>query len=151
MVRIQPFESKITPEPTPGAPAIGSVPDPWVSILTTAGPTLAAASMIADDSSMVTGSWEPVCCTPATEDAGAGRSKAPAWSSTNTVPPDARTADRAETVTIVAIPVPPRRPLFSGWVPVTGAGGAQAGDAGAAGSPVPGPPQAPAAAVAPVV
>ena len=107
-----------------------------VSILTTAGPTLAAASMTADDSSMVTGCWEPVCVPVAIGRGRARRwSKAPARSRTSTVPPEARTADSTETVTIVPRPAARRPPGFSGVV-ATGAGGAQAGaGAGGRGSP----------------
>ena len=47
------------PEPTPSVGTLpkGSVPWPSTVILTTAGPTFAAASMTAEDSSMVTGCW----------------------------------------------------------------------------------------------
>ena len=57
-VRIQPFGSKMTPEPTPllgHASAERSGRRPSAMIRTTAGLALAATSMTADDSSIVTG------------------------------------------------------------------------------------------------
>ena len=88
----------MTPEPTPV-----SGMTPWfvltlpVTVMrTTAGLTLAATAMVADDSSMVTGCVVPTVW-PAgpVEDAGAGWSSAPVAPSAKTVPPDARTAERS--------------------------------------------------------
>ena len=77
LVRIQPFESKITPEPMPdvAVASFGSVPA--VTIRTTAGPTLAAALIVADCSSTVTGWVTLVPLLVVASDGGAGRSRAP--------------------------------------------------------------------------
>ena len=97
------------PEPTPsdGTVPNGSVVVPSVVIFTTAGPTLAAASMTAEDSLMVTG-WVPVVWPLPMPDVCAGRLKTPCWPSTATVPPEARTADRADATITVPTPAPRR-------------------------------------------
>ena len=118
------------PEPTPSVGTLpkGSVPWPSTVILTTAGPTFAAASMTAEDSSMVTGCWPMTCCTEPAPDAAAGRSRAPVLSRISTVPPDARTADRSDAARTVPTPVPPRR--CAGAAEVSGATGGATGAAG---------------------
>jgi len=58
LVRIQPLASKMIPDPTPCSGMElprASVVVPLTRIRTTAGPALAAASMTADDSSILTG------------------------------------------------------------------------------------------------
>src|SRR3954447_21936406 len=115
----------IRPEPTPaaGTPPNGSVEAPPVVILTTAGLSLAATSMTAEDSLMVTGCVPPVAVALPTDDDGTGRSNAPERSRTSTVPPEATTADSSEAATIVARPGPDRRAL----VGTTGTGSGAAG------------------------
>src|SRR5829696_8433417 len=103
----------MTPDPTPllgmSAPNTPLSPAPVVVvILTTAGPAFAAASITADDSSIVTGTPVPVCGEPVWVVVTV-RSSTPARSSTTTVPPAARTADRSDAVTTVPTPAPPRR------------------------------------------
>ena len=118
----------MTPDPTP---VLGmSVPNTPVSplpvvvvILTTAGPAFAAASMTADDSSMVTGTCAPVGCVAPAWVVVAVRSSTPARSRTTTVPPAARTADSREAVTTVPTPAPPRRRGVAGWTGAAYAGG----------------------------
>ncbi len=105
--------------PVPGR----SVPNTPVSlapvvvvILTTDGPAFAAASMTADDSSMVTGTWLAVCCVPPVRPVVPLRSSAPVPLRTATVPPAASTADRSEAVTTAPTPgPPPRRFGVAGW------------------------------------
>src|SRR6187397_2415094 len=119
------------PEPTPvaGTPPNGSVVSPPlpVVILTTAGPSLAATSITADDSSIVTGCVPPVVVALPIEAGGTGWSKAPLRSSTSTVPPDATTADRSDAAITVPRPGPWRRGL-------TGAAGVAAYGAAASGA-----------------
>src|SRR5919107_2066982 len=99
----------MTPEPTPVAgiwPKSGSSL-PLVVIRTTAGLALAATSIVADDSSIVTG-WRADTGVPVAglEAGWLGRSKAPVALRGGTVPPDASTADsRAAPRTV---PRPPR-------------------------------------------
>ena len=110
LVRIQPAVSKITPEPTPRSgivPPNWSVALPSTKIRTTAGPTFAAASMTADDSSIVTGWREPVVIAGLLFAPVATGSSAPLPLRARTVPPEARTAERIEATTM--LPVPARR------------------------------------------
>src|SRR5262245_54596401 len=99
------------PEPTPCSgmdPPNGSVVVPLTIIRTTEGPALAAASMIADDSSIVTG-WRAAACEAELlllAPVAAG-SRAPAPFRARTVPPAARIAERAEAATM--LPGPARR------------------------------------------
>ena len=89
-----------------------------VVILTTAGPALAAASITADDSSIVTGCWAPVCWVDPVGDWATVRSSAPVRSRTTAVPPAARIADRSDAVTTVPTPAPVRRfdvAVVAGW------------------------------------
>ena len=93
---------------------------PLVVILTTAGPALAATSMIAESSSMVTG-WRAETVAPTGEEAGwACCSKAPVALSATTVPPDARAAASSAAPTTVPAPLPRRG--RSGVTVVAGAG-----------------------------
>src|SRR3954449_4114787 len=103
----------MTPDPTP---VLGMFVPNWplsplvcVVILTTDGPAAAAASITAEDSSIVTGCWAPTCALAPVGVVVTVRSSAPVWLSTATVPPAARTADRSDAVTTVPSPVPPRR------------------------------------------
>src|SRR5688572_13703282 len=84
---------------------------------TTAGLADAATSMMADDSSMVTG-WREVTFWPTGEEAGwPCCSKAPVAFSANTVPPEARTAASRAAPTTVPVPAP-RRGRSAGTVAV---------------------------------
>ena len=88
---------KITPEPTPVGGMTPRLPvsvAPVTRILTTAGLTLVATAMVADDSSMATGWRAPALVDCGDVTTAAGRSRAPAALSARTVPPEARTADR---------------------------------------------------------
>ena len=115
----------MTPEPMP---SVGTFPNgsllwPSTVILTTAGLTLAATSITADDSSIVTGVVSPVVV-PRPVVAGATvRSKAPLRSSTTTVPLEASTADSMDAARIVPTPGPPRRRGWAGPGTWTGGGG----------------------------
>jgi hypothetical protein len=113
------------PEPTPvsGTLPKGSVVVPLVVILTTAGLSLVATSMTADDSLTVTCWVPPMVVAGPTFDDGAGLSNAPARSSTSTVPVEATTADRREAAMTVPMPGPAR------WLCDAGAGAAAAGSA----------------------
>src|SRR5690242_11695835 len=135
------------PEPTPvsGTAPSGSVVVPAVVIFTTAGLSLAATSMTADDSLIETGCWLlPIVLPEPTVEVGTGLSNAPARSRTSTVPVDATTADRSEAAMTVPIPGPALREDGGCWT-CTGATGSvatedhcgwpQAGAAGRAGSP----------------
>ena len=105
-VRIQPFESKMTPDPMPSwgrePRSFGFTPAVEV-IWTTAGPALAAASMIAEDSSKrplwVVGTEDVVVPWPAGALA-TDRSSAPLASMARTVPPEATTAAPMATAAI---------------------------------------------------
>ncbi len=101
---------------------------PVTVIRTTAGLTLAATAIVADDSSMATGWVVPAFVAGGTLVlVTAGRSSAPVAPRARTVPPDARTADSSET----AMSEPPR-PRDR---PVSGAGlAAVVGTAAGAGS-----------------
>ena len=123
--------SKITPEPTPVSGMTPYVPElalPVTVIRTTAGLTLAATAIVADDSSMVTGWVVPALVASGTLVVETtGRSSAPVAPRARTVPPDARTADSSETATSE-----PPRPRDR---PVSGAGlAAVVGTAAGAGS-----------------
>src|ERR671924_629034 len=92
----------MTPDPTPVSgicPPNAFVLTPSTVIRTTAGLTFAAAAMIADDSSIVTGCWAPTVVVVPLLDVGAGRLSAPDALSARYMPPDAivaaRTADRS--------------------------------------------------------
>src|SRR6187397_1611512 len=109
----------MTPEPTPVA---GMMPrsvfaSPEVVICTTAGLTLAATSMVADDSSIVTGCAEPTVWPVELDATGVGWSSEPVACSAMTVPPEASTAARRADATIMQ--APPREPVV--WVGVGGA------------------------------
>ena len=71
----------MTPEPTPvdGTVVPSKSPAPWTVIRTTAGLTRAEASMMADDSSMVTGwpGWLLDVCVPSGRLDWAGRPRTP--------------------------------------------------------------------------
>ena len=100
LVRIQPLLSKMTPDPTPVSgmtPLLPAFAVPVTVMRTTAGLTLAATAIVADDSSMATGWTVPtlVAC-GALAEAGAGRSSAPTADSAATVPTDASTADSTD-------------------------------------------------------
>src|SRR5215210_4040680 len=89
----------MTPEPTPVAGIVPPMASGLVSltvIRTTAGLTFAATSMIAEDSSSVTGCFAPTVVPPAVVAAGARepRSSAPEALSAKNVPPEPRTAAR---------------------------------------------------------
>ena len=124
LVRIQPLLSKTTPEPTPVAgmtPLLPASVLPVTVIRTTAGLTLAATAMVADDSSTVTGCVDPVVVAWVEAGAGAaGRSRAPAAPRARTVPPEARTAERSA----AARTDPPRPPRFDSLVTVAAGTGA---------------------------
>src|SRR3954462_11678497 len=113
----------MTPEPTPveGTVVPSKFPAPCTVMRTTAGLTRADASMIADDSSMVTGCpgwllevWVPVGSVDA-----AGRPSAPVSLRIAIVPPDARTADSTDASTTGPNPTP-RRATGWGCTGVTG-------------------------------
>src|SRR3954471_6844062 len=100
----------MTPDPTPVAGMTPLFPEsdaPVTVMRTTAGLTLAATEIVADDSSMVTGCEAPAFV--AWLDAGTGL---PGWSGppgarrARTVPPAASTADNSATARIE----PPRPP-----------------------------------------
>src|SRR5829696_6207506 len=144
----------MTPEPTPvlgmSAPNTPVSPPVVVVIFTTAGPAFAAASMTADDSSMVTGCCALVCWFEPVGAEATWRSSAPVRSSRTAVPPAASTADSSEAVTTVPTPVGPRflrevagdtgteYPAWPGDAAVCGAPHAGP-DGGADGPDVPGP------------
>src|SRR4249920_1391923 len=111
----------MTPEPTPVSGITPRSPPelPVTLIFTTAGLTLAATAMVADDSSMATGWTVPafVACGNPRLDA-AGRSSAPAAPSARTVPPDARTADNSDAARIE----PGRGRVRAVWATEVGAG-----------------------------
>src|SRR5262245_13810936 len=95
------------PEPTPvdGMIPLDVSTLPLVVILTTAGLALAATSIVADDSSMVTG-WllAPTVVPTGPLATAVGWSNAPDASSARTVPPDARMADRRAAPSTVPVP-----------------------------------------------
>ncbi len=93
---------------------------PLVVILTTAGPAEAATSMIADDSSMVTGCRADTVAPTGVEAGWAGCSRAPVALSATTVPPDARAAASSAAPTTEPAPLPRRG--RSGVTLVAGAG-----------------------------
>src|SRR5215203_4641479 len=82
---------------------------PVTRIFTTAGLTVDATAIVADDSSMATGWTAPAFDACGKTAAGAGRSRAPAAFRASTVPPDARTADRSVAATSDPLPRPSRR------------------------------------------
>ena len=111
---IQPFLSKMIPEPTPsvGIWENGSLADgatPVEVIVTIAGDTLAAAATMAEFSSIEIGCRTEVCCPPV---ASAAVGCAGVFDSDERtrpyVPADASTAERIEVATIAAIR---RRPV----------------------------------------
>src|SRR5512141_2063648 len=120
----------MTPEPTPSVGTLpnGSVVVPSVVILTTAGLSLAATSMTADDSSIWTGCVLPVVVPVPVVVWTTVRSNAPARSRTATVPPDATTADSNDAATIVPSPGPPRRVARVGLTAYAGGGGVVVSD-----------------------
>src|SRR6478735_309741 len=102
----------MTPDPTPVSgitPLLPAFAVPVTVMRTTAGLTLAATAIVADDSSMVTGWTVPtfVAC-GALAEAGAGRSSTPTADSAATVPTDASTAERTDASTNEP-PLPPER------------------------------------------
>src|ERR671936_2728965 len=89
----------MTPDPTPVSgiwPPNAFVLTPSTVIRTTAGLTLAAASMIADDSSIVTGCWAPTVVVPPLAVWAGWRSRAPDAVRARYVPPDAIVAASTE-------------------------------------------------------
>ena len=80
---IQPFASKMTPEPTPDwgmlkNGSLGSAAAPLTAIVTMAGETFSAARMMAELSSIVTGSgWVACWPWPTGAAVATGRSRAP--------------------------------------------------------------------------
>jgi len=95
---------------------------PLTVIRTTAGLAFAATSIVALDSSIVTG-WllAPTVVPVGVTAVAAGRSKAPDAFSATTVPPEARTAARSAAPRTVPVPRPTREPWTAGsW---TGAAG----------------------------
>src|SRR5919201_1046906 len=89
----------MTPDPTPVSgiwPPKPFVLTPSTVIRTTAGLTFAAASMIADDSSIVTGCWAPTVVELPLFVGGACRSSAPVALRARYVPPDAIVAARTD-------------------------------------------------------
>src|SRR4051794_11547991 len=117
----------MTPDPTPVSgmtPLLPALVVPVTVIRTTAGLTLDATAIVADDSSMATGWTVPTLVACGTlADAGAGRSSAPAAVSAATVPTDARTADRIDATTSE----PPRRSERLGGTTASVGGGVGAG------------------------
>src|SRR4051794_10060391 len=117
----------MTPDPTPVSgmtPLLPALVVPVTVIRTTAGLTLDATAIVADDSSMATGWTVPTLVACGTlADAGAGRSSAPAAVSAATVPTDARTADRIDATTSE----PPRRSERLGGTTAPGGGGGAGG------------------------
>src|SRR6476659_10052991 len=99
---------------------------PFEVLRTTAGLTAAATSIVADDSSMVTG-WlfAPTVVPVAAVGVATGRSRTPVALSASTVPPEARTADSS--AALKTVPIPPRRRV-AGWTLalVTGAAATEA-------------------------
>jgi hypothetical protein len=87
-VTIQPFESKMTPEPTPdcGTPengSLGSAAAPLTAIVTMAGETFSAARVIAELSSIEMGSgWVACWAWPTGELVATSRSRVPVAEST---------------------------------------------------------------------
>src|SRR3954468_15820947 len=118
LVRIQPLLSKMTPDPTPVSgitPLFPTFAVPVTVIRTTAGLTLEATAIVADDSSIATGWTVPTLVAwGALAAEGEGRSSAPTADRAATVPTDASTADRRQASTSE----PPRRERFGA---VTGA------------------------------
>src|SRR4051794_27473506 len=102
----------MTPEPTPVSGMTPWLVSTWLLTVmrTTAGLTLDATAIVADDSSIVTG-WVDPTVWPAgvVDEAGADRSSAPVAPSAKTVPPEARIADRTAAATTV--PPEPRVPV----------------------------------------
>src|SRR3954452_17436839 len=102
----------MTPEQTPvdGTVVPSNSPVPWTVMRTTAGLTRADASMIADDSSIVTGcpGWLLEVCVPTGRIDWAGRPSTPVSARSAIVPPDASTADRTDARTTGPNPMPRR-------------------------------------------
>src|SRR6266540_3408447 len=125
----------MTPEPTPVSgmtPRLPASVEPLTVIRTTAGLTLAATSIVAEDSSMITGWGAPVVVPWAAIGVEEiGRSNAPLALSARTVPPDASTADNTATATIEPAPEPRRRGAVGETGSVTGAGSYQRSGVGA--------------------
>src|SRR5919197_1020191 len=125
----------MTPDPTPVSgiwPPKPFVLTPSTVIRTTAGLTFAAASMIADDSSIVTGCWAPTVVELPLFVGSAWRSNAPVALRARYVPPDAIVAARTDARSTGPM-TPPRREAR--WPAGTGPTGLfQAG----AGGPPPG-------------
>src|SRR5690349_20833567 len=119
----------MTPEPTPVA---GMIPvdvstSLFVVMRTTPGLAADATSMVAEDSSIVTGWLFAATVEPVGEVAGRTvRLSAPLAVSAATVPPEARTAARSAAPTIV--PVPPR--LVAGLTAAVATGAVAAAEAG---------------------
>ena len=94
-------------------------------ILTTAGLTFAATSMVADDSSMVTGWTVPTLLPcPVGDTMAVVRSRLPVAASAATVPVEARTADRSATARIEPVPERELRPRSTAGSVATAATGA---------------------------
>src|SRR4051812_50185592 len=124
----------MTPEPTPVSGMTPWLVSTWLLTVmrTTAGLTLDATAIVADDSSIVTG-WVDPTVWPAgvVDEAGADRSSAPVAPSAKTVPPEARIADR--TAAAPTVPPGPRGPLRRARGGVGVGGPPRAGGVGAGG------------------
>src|SRR5436853_4396822 len=105
------------PDPIPsvcwGRTLLGSTP--CSKIRTTDGPAFVATSMIADDSSTVTGCTTLAAFGPPAVPGAAARSRAPLARSASTVPPDASTAAASAAASTVPVPEP-TRPALTGVV-----------------------------------
>src|SRR5918993_4285823 len=115
----------MTPDPTPVGGMTPRLPvseAPVTRIFTTAGLTVDATAIVADDSSRATGWTAPALDAWGEVAAAVGRSRAPAALSARTVPPDARTAERSVAAMSEPVPRPSRRPAA-----VAGAVGAGVG------------------------
>src|SRR4029079_3369150 len=126
----------MTPEPTPVSgitPRLPASVEPLTVIRTTAGLTLAATLIVADDSSIVTGRGAPTLVPCAVTWFVTTRLRAPVALRPSTVPPAASTAESKATATSDPAPEPRRRGGvgFTGWV--TGAGSYQRSGVGATG------------------
>src|SRR6187401_48090 len=115
----------MTPEPTPVGGMTPRLPvsvAPVTRILTTAGLTLVATAIVADDSSMATGWRAPALVDWGDVTAAAGRSRAPVALSARTVPPEARTADSSAAAINAPPPLPSPRDVRVGTSVAAGVG-----------------------------
>src|SRR5450759_294453 len=128
-VTIQPFESKITPEPMPvdgiwpnGSFGFPAAPDSV--IVTIAGDTLAAAVVIADCSSITMGCDAVTVCAWTAAGVAAGRSRDPDARRSPYVPSEASVAETSDAATMTPTsalrtrPPPRGAPAGTGgWIP----------------------------------